>query len=214
MSSFLGSSLTKKLVMALAGIFLILFLIVHLSINFLLLSDDPVKFNKVAHFMASNKIIKIFEVVLFLAFVIHIIWGLILQIQNWLARPKRYIRYYSSQTSFFSKYMIYLGGIILIFLIIHFINFYFVKLGWVEGDAENFYGMAYELFKIPVYTIIYVLCFIFLAFHLHHAFQSAFQTVGWNHPKYTPTIKFIGTIYSIIVPLGFAIIPVIIYFFK
>ena len=214
MSSFLGSSLTKKLVMALVGLFLILFLIVHLSINLLLLSDDPVKFNKAAHFMASNKIIKIFEVVLFLAFVIHIIWGIILQIQNWLARPKRYLRYHSSQTSFFSKYMIYLGGIILIFLIIHFINFYFVKLGWVEGDAENFYGMAYALFSIPVYTIIYVLCFIFLAFHLHHAFQSAFQTIGWNHPKYTPAIKFIGTIYSIIVPLGFAIIPVIIYFFK
>jgi len=214
MSSFFGSSLTKKLVMALAGLFLILFLIVHLSINLLLLSDDPVKFNKAAHFMASNKIIKVFEVILFLVFVIHIIWGIILQIQNWLARPKHYIRHYSSQTSFFSKYMIYLGGIVLIFLIIHFLNFYFVKLGWVEGDSENFYGMAYELFKIPVYTIIYLLCFLFLAFHLNHAFQSAFQTIGWNHPKYTPAIKFIGTIYSIIVPLGFAIIPVIIYFFK
>ena len=214
MSSYLGSSLTKKLVMALAGLFLILFLIVHLSINLFLLSEDPDKFNKAAHFMASNKIIKVFEIILFLAFIIHIIWGVILQIQNWLARPKRYLRYHSSQTSFFSKYMIYLGGIILIFLIIHFINFYFVKLGWVEGDAENFYGMAYALFSIPVYTIIYVLCFIFLAFHLHHAFQSAFQTIGWNHPKYTPAIKFIGTIYSIIVPLGFAIIPVIIYFFK
>lgn len=214
MSSLFGSSLTKKLVMALAGIFLILFLIVHLSINLLLLSDDPVPFNKAAHFMASNTIIKLFEVILFLAFIIHIIWGLILQIQNWLARPRRYIRHHSSQTSFFSKYMIYLGGIVLIFLIIHLINFYFVKLGLVEGDAENFYGMAYELFKIPVYTIIYVLCFLFLAFHLHHAFQSAFQTIGWNHPKYTPVIKLIGTLYSIIVPLGFAIIPVVIYYFK
>ena len=214
MISVFGSSLTKKLVMALAGLFLILFLIVHLSINLLLLSDNPVKFNNAAHFMASNKIIKIFEVFLFLVFIIHIIWGLILQIQNWCARPKRYIRHHSSQISFFSKYMIYLGGIILILLIIHFLNFYFVKLGWVQGDPENFYGMAYELFKIPVYSIIYVICFLFLAFHLHHAFQSAFQTIGLNHPKYTPAIKFIGVLYSIIIPLGFSIIPVIIYFFK
>lgn len=214
MSSFFGSSLTKKLVMAVAGLFLILFLIIHLSINLLLLLDDPVKFNNAANFMASNQIIKIFEVILFLTFIIHIIWGLILQIQNWFARPKRYIRHYSSQTSFFSKYMIYLGGIILIFLIIHFMNFYFVKLGWVQGDSENFYGMAYDLFKIPVYTIIYLICFLFLAFHLHHAFQSAFQTLGLNHSRYTPAIKLIGLIYSIIVPLGFSIIPVIIFFFK
>ena len=131
-----------------------------ISINLFLLSDDPEKFNKAAHFMASNPIIKIFEVILFLAFIIHIIWGFILQIKNWLARPKRYTRYYSSQTSFFSKYMIYLGGIILIFLIIHFMNFYFVKLGWVQGDSENFYGMAHDLFKIPVYTIIYIICFL------------------------------------------------------
>ena len=205
MSSFFGSSLTKKLVMAVAGLFLILFLIIHLSINLLLLLDDPVKFNNAANFMASNQIIKIFEVILFLTFIIHIIWGLILQIQNWFARPKRYIRHYSSQTSFFSKYMIYLGGIILIFLIIHFMNFYFVKLGWVQGDSENFYGMAYDLFKIPVYTIIYLICFLFLAFHLHHAFQSAFQTLGLNHSRYTPAIKLIGLIYSIIVPLGFSI---------
>lgn len=214
MSSVFGSSLAKKLVMALAGLFLIIFLIVHLSINLFLLSNDPEPFNKAAHFMATNKIIKVFEIVLMAGFVIHIVWGLVLQIQNWLARPFRYRVTHSSQTSFFSKYMIYLGGIILIFLILHFINFYFVKLGFVEGDPENFYGMAQELFKIPVYTIIYLICFLILAFHLHHAFQSAFQTLGLNHPKYTPVIKGIGLLYSIVVPVGFGIIPIVIYFFK
>jgi succinate dehydrogenase / fumarate reductase cytochrome b subunit len=214
MRRFLGSSVTKKLVMALAGLFLITFLIIHLSINLFLLSDNPDPFNKAAHFMATNPIIKVFEVILLAGFLIHIVLGILLQIQNWIARPRRYKVTYTSQTSFFSKYMIYLGIIILIFLILHFFNFYFVKLGLVKGDPENFYGMVHELFRIPSYTVIYIFCFVILSFHLHHAFQSAFQTLGLNHKKYTPVIKGIGLIYSIVVPLGFAIIPLIIFFFK
>ena len=214
MNKFLGSSVTKKFVMAIAGLFIILFLLVHLGINFLLLIDDPVPFNSAAHFMASNILIKVFEIFLLAGFLIHILWGIILQIQNWLARPSRYKKTAFSQTSFFSKYMIYLGIIIGIFLFIHFMNFYFVKLGWVEGDHENFYGMANNLFQLPLYIVIYLVSFLFLAFHLHHAFQSAFQTLGLNHNKYTPVIKGIGLIYSIVVPLGFSIIPIVIYFFK
>ena len=214
MSSFLGRSLTKKIVMALAGLFLITFLLVHLGINLFLLSEDPTPFNKAAHFMGSNLIIKIFELVLMGGFLIHILWGIILQIQNWLARPIRYKKTAETQTSFFSKYMIYLGGIIFIFLIIHFVNFYFVKLGLIEGDHENFYGMAHELFQVPGYIIFYLFSFLILAFHLHHGFQSAFQTFGLNHDTYTPIIKGIGLIYSIVVPLGFSIIPIVIYFLK
>lgn len=214
MSNFLGSSVSKKFIMAIAGLFLILFLLVHLGINLFLLSDDPAPFNKAAHFMAVNPIVKIFEIVLMGGFLIHILWGLVLQIQNWLARPIRYKKTAETQTSFFSKYMIYLGGIIFVFLIIHFVNFYFIKLGLIEGDHENFYGMAHELFQIPGYIIFYLFSFLILAFHLNHAFQSAFQTLGLNHDKYTPVIKGIGLIYSIIVPLGFGIIPIVIYFLK
>ena len=214
MSSFFGTSVTKKIVMALAGLFLIVFLMVHLGINFFLLSDDPTTFNGAAHFMASNPVIKVFELVLMGGILIHIIWGVILQIQNWMARPNRYQVTASTQTSFFSKYMIYTGLIILIFLIIHFVNFYFVKLGLIEGDHENFYGMAKELFKLPGYIIFYVVSFIILAFHLNHAFQSAFQTLGLNHAKYTHCIKTVGLVYSIVIPLGFVVIPVIIYFSK
>ena len=214
MSSFFGTSVTKKIVMALAGLFLIVFLMVHLGINLFLLSDDPTTFNNAAHFMASNPIIKVFELVLMGGILIHIIWGVILQIQNWFARPDRYKVTASTQTSFFSKYMIYTGLIILIFLIIHFVNFYFVKLGLVEGDHENFYGMAHELFKMSGYIIFYLISFLILGFHLNHAFQSAFQTLGLNHKKYTPCIKTVGLIYSIVVPLGYIIIPVIIFFSK
>lgn len=214
MSKYLGSSITKKLVMALAGLFLIIFLLVHLGINLFLLSDDPSSFNKAAHFMAVNPIVKIFEIVLMGGFLIHILWGVILQIQNWLARPIRYKKTAETQTSFFSKYMIYLGVIIFIFLVIHFVNFYFVKLGLVEGDHENFYGMSHNLFQLPGYIVFYLFSFLILAFHLNHGFQSAFQTLGLNHKTYTPVIKGIGLIYSIIVPLGFCIIPIVIYFFK
>ncbi len=211
MSKFMGSSITKKLVMALAGIFLLLFLPVHLGINFLLLNEDPVPFNEAAHFMATFPPIKIFEVVLLLTFLIHIVWGIILQIQNWMARPVGYKITNYSQTSFFSKFMIYTGGIVLIFLVIHFINFYLMKLGMVEGDPENFYKEAHDLFQLPGYLAFYLFSFVILGFHLHHAFQSAFQTLGWNHHKYTPAIKAIGLIYSIIIPLGFFIIPILIY---
>lgn len=214
MGKFLGPSVGKKLVMALVGLFLILFLLVHLSINLLLLKNDPVPFTRAAHFMATFPLVKIFEVILIGGFMIHITWGIVLQIQNWFARPLRYKVVHYSQTSFFSKFMIWTGGIVLVFLFIHFINFWFIRLGLVEGDYENFYGLAYQLFKIPVYLVIYLVAFLILGFHLNHAFQSAFQTLGLNHPTYSPVIKGLGLIYSIVVPLGFAIIPLVIYFFK
>lgn len=214
MSRILGSSITKKLVMALVGLFLILFLPVHLGINLMLLKSDPEPFNKAAHFMATFPAIKVFEVVLLGSFLIHIIWGVVLQIQNWIARPTGYRITNYSQTSFFSKFMIWTGLIIFIFLFIHFMNFYFIKLGLVQGDPENFYGVAYELFKLPVYLIVYLVSFLILGFHLAHAFQSAFQTLGWSTHGLAPVFKVLGIIYAVFIPLGFTIIPIIIYFFK
>ncbi|HUU04094.1 MAG TPA: succinate dehydrogenase cytochrome b subunit [Myxococcota bacterium] len=214
MRRYLGSSLTKKLVVSLAGLFLILFLLVHLAINLFLLKSDPSSFNNAAHFMASNIVIKIFEVILLLLFAVHIVGGIVLQIQNWMARPTRYNISNHSQTSYFSKYMIYLGTIIFIFLFIHFLNFYFVKIGLIKGNADNFYAMAHDLFKSPLYLIIYIVSFLILSFHLNHAFQSAFQTLGLNHRKYTPGVKAFGLFYSVMVPAGFTAIPVIIFFFK
>jgi len=204
--------------MSLAGLFLCTFLLVHLGINLLLFrSDGGEAFKAAVEFMGSP-IIKVMEVILMAGFAIHMVWGAILQIQNWLARPGRYAVTNNSQTSFFSKYMIHTGAIIFAFLMLHFMNFYFVKLGIVsipEGaeGKEDFYFMIIKLFKQPVYSVIYIGFMIFLSFHLMHAFQSAFQTLGLNHSKYTPAIKFIGTAYAILVPLGFAIIPIYVLFF-
>ena len=212
MSRFLGSSITKKITMALLGLFLILFLPVHLGINLLLLKDNPDPFNNAAHFMATFWLVKGFEVLLLGSFLLHIIWGIILQIQNWLARPQQYKITNYSQTSFFSKFMIWTGLIIFIFLIIHFMNFYFIKIGLVAGNPEDFYGVAHQLFKIPAYIIIYVFTFLILGFHLAHAFWSAFQTLGWNTAGLSPVFKVLGILYAIFIPLGFTIIPLIIYF--
>jgi len=214
MIKILFSSISKKFVMALAGLFILLFLPVHLIINFMLLKSDPEPFNKAAHFMATFPLVKIIEVILIGAILIHISWGIFLQIQNWLARPVRYISGNKSKTSFFSKFMIWTGASILTFLVLHFFNFYFIKLGLVEGDTEDFYTLAHNLFKIPAYNYIYLTCFLLLGLHLFHAFYSAFQTLGLNHRLWSPVIKLVALVYAITLPAGFAFISVSLWLFR
>ena len=214
MNKVIYSSISKKFVMALAGMFLLTFLPVHLIINLMLLNDNPEPFNAAAHFMASFPLIKAVEILLLGAIMVHVIWGILLQLQNWMARPVGYKTINKSDTSPFSRFMIYTGGTIFIFLILHFFNFYFIKLGLVAGDPEDFYTVAHELFKIPAYNIIYWVCFVLLGFHLHHAFYSAFQTLGLNHRLWTPVVKVVAAIYAIAIPVGFAYIPFVIWLIK
>jgi succinate dehydrogenase / fumarate reductase, cytochrome b subunit len=214
MSKILFSSISKKFVMALAGLFLITFLPVHLGINLLLLKSDPKPFNTAAHFMATFPVVRIIEIVLIASILIHVAWGIFLQIQNWIARPVGYVSGSKSETSFFSRFMIWTGATVFIFLILHFFNFYFVKLGLVKGNPEDFYSMAHSLFSLPQYDFIYLTCFAVLGFHLYHAFSSAFQTLGLNHRIWTPVIKVIALIYSIVIPLSFASIPITLWLFR
>ncbi|MCB0799576.1 MAG: succinate dehydrogenase cytochrome b subunit [Bacteroidales bacterium] len=214
MNKILFSAVSKKFVMALAGLFLLLFLPVHLGINLMLLRSDPEPFNNAAHFMATFPLVKVVEILLLLVIVIHIAYGIFLQIQNWLSRPVSYAVRNKSETSAFSKFMIWTGGSVLIFLVIHFFNFYFIKLGLVEGDPENFYAVAYSLFAVPGYVILYWVCFLLLGLHLYHALQSAFQTLGWSNEFWKPVIRVISLIYAIAVPAGFTIIPLAIWLFK
>ena len=221
MSNIFASSIGKKFMVALAGLFLILFLLVHLGINLtLILTESSRPFNVAAHFMSTNIIIKVFEIFLFAAFLLHIIYALIVQIQNWIARPKRYKIPNYSQISFFSKFMIWLGGITLIFLIVHLGNFYFKsKFGHLEEityDNLRYYAdlssLVIQKFQFPGFVIFYIACFLILGFHLWHGFQSAFQTLGLNHKYYTPIIEKLGMLYTILVVSGFTVIPLVIYF--
>ena len=220
MSGIFTSSIGKKLLMSLAGIFLIVFLLVHMGINLLvIIVEDPMVYNKAAHFMSSNILIKIFEIVLFGGFLLHIIYALILQIQNWIARPSRYNKANYSNTSFFSKFMIHTAAITLIFLVIHMMDFY-IKAKFGHGaeiivDGVVFHDFASEIvdkFKMLPFVIFYIAAFVFLGFHLVHGFQSAFKTLGLDNKKYNPIIQVLAILYCIIIVAGYSIIPVIIYF--
>jgi len=220
MSSIFTSSIGKKLLMSLAGIFLVTFLLVHMGINLLvIIFDDPMVYNKAAHFMSTNVLIKIFEIVLFGGLLLHIIYALILQIQNWIARPRRYSKANYSNTSFFSKFMIHTAIIILVFLSIHFVDFYFkAKFGHGETilvDGVNYHDFATEIvdkFKMLPFVVFYIAAFIFLGFHLVHGFQSAFKTLGLEHKRYTPVIQVLALIYTVVVVGGYSFIPLMIYF--
>lgn len=206
--------------MSLAGLFLVVFLLVHLGINLLLIIyDDPMVYNKAAHFMSTNILIKIFEIVLMGGILLHVIYALILQIQNWIARPKRYNKTNYSNTSFFSKFMIHTAIITLVFLAIHFVDFYFkAKFGHAETllvDGVIYHDFATEIvdkFKMLPFVVFYIAAFIFLGFHLVHGFQSAFKTYGLDNRRFTPVIQALAIVYSVIVVGGYTMIPLMIYF--
>lgn len=205
--------------MALAGLFLVTFLCVHLGINLMLLKDDGGRtFTEAAAFMGTNPLIKVFEIVLFAGFLLHILFGLIVSGQNRAARPVPYMCSNSSETSFFSKYMFHTGIIVFIFLLLHFFDFYFIKIGLVAPppgiESHDFYHRTLLLFSSPWYSLLYIVCFVFLGIHLNHAIQSAFQTLGWNHSKYMDTVKIIGSAYSVLIAAGFSLVPIYLFFLK
>ncbi len=219
------ASITKKTIMAVAGLFLIMFLAVHMGINLFLLpiaENNKEIFEEAAHFMGTNPLVKVMEVFLMAAFVIHIIYGIVIQVQNWQARKIGYKVAQKTATSFGSRFMIWTGVVVLLFLFIHFYQFYFIKLGFVSApealnlphpQEEYFYDIAVYLFSNDLFfSILYIVSFVALAIHLNHAMQSAFQTLGLNHPKYMPWIKGISSVYAIIIGIGFSIIPLYLYF--
>lgn len=219
-----SSSIGKKLVMGITGLFLISFLLVHCFLNsFIFINDNGLLFNEGAHFMATNWIIRAMEVVLMAGLLLHIVQGARLTFQNQAARPEKYAYTNGNANSkWYSRSMGLLGTLLLIFLIVHFANFWVVSRftgienfkGIAPKDAnghENLYAVMQETFKNLGLVILYVLSMISLAYHLLHGFASAFQTLGWNHRKYTPVIKAIGVWFSILIPLIFAAMPVWIY---
>ncbi|MBN2681587.1 MAG: succinate dehydrogenase cytochrome b subunit [Bacteroidales bacterium] len=207
MSNFLNSSIGKKLIMSISGLFLIAFLLVHLTINLLTLAG-PETFNAAAHFMGTNIVMKIMEPMLALGFLVHIVYSLILYAQNLAARPVRYKVINQAETSSWaSRNMVFLGIVILAFLGIHLVN-YFYKIKFTN-DVTSEYHLVVGLFTTEYwyYIAIYVIGAIFLGLHLYHAFQSAFQTLGLNNSKWRARWNAIGLIYSLVIALGFSFIP-------
>ena len=213
-----SSSIGKKLIMGLTGLFLISFLVVHCFLNcFVFIPDGGLMFNTGAHFMATNWLIRAMEVVLMAGLLLHIVQGARLTFENQAARPVKYA-YHDGQSNskWYSRSMGLLGTLLLIFLIVHLAQFWTVSrfTGIPSEDAnghEDLYAVMKETFSNIGWVILYVLSMISLAYHLLHGFASTFQTMGWNHKKYTPIIKAIGVGFSIIIPLLFAAMPVWIY---
>ena len=292
------ASITKKITIAAVGAFLLVFLPMHMGLNLCILREDGGEwYRNVCHFMGTNWIVKIMEIVLMLCVLVHVVVAILLTIENKKARPVGYAVASKSKTHAGSKWMIYTGGIVFAFLIIHFINFYFVKFGIVVEDKSDtytvemkdlerhymdrlneqvksgkineveaqmllqadysqlmqivsanptekiskdqeelinlskeeviaiagedfkeyepdFYTMCNKLFANKTYSIIYLLALVILGIHLFHAINSIFQTFGLNHRKYNKAIEYFAGAYALIIPLGFAIVPLFVMFCK
>jgi succinate dehydrogenase / fumarate reductase cytochrome b subunit len=213
------SSLGRKYLMALSGLFLCTFLIVHCIGNMQLFKDDGGQsFNEYTYFMTHNPLIKIVAYVNYALILLHIINGFILLSANKKARPQAYANVDQSKSSTWSsRNMGILGTLILVFLVVHMRSFWFeMKFGSIplinyDGSDiayKDMYKIVVEAFTQAWYVALYVICMIALAFHLFHGFQSAFQTFGINHHRYTPVIKVIGVgVFAIIIPALFAAMP-------
>lgn len=217
-----GSSLVKKYWMALTGLFLITFLVVHATVNAMIFwNDGGVTFNMVAHFFGSNILIRTMEIVLFLGLIAHIVDGLMLWSENRAARPVKYaMEKGSANRSWYSASMGILGTLILLFLILHLWHFWVKSRGIVGSldeltpDAkgqENLFLLMAETFRNPIVVVIYVLGCFSLFWHLLHGFKSAFQSLGLNHKRYNGFIALCGTAFSIIIPTLFALMPISMY---
>jgi len=211
----LNSSIGKKIIMAVTGVCLVLFLIIHLIGNLTLYGGFNAFNGYVRTLELVKPVIRVVEVVLGLIFIFHIFNGVRLWIENKNARPEDYtVKGIRKNTTLFSRTMIQTGSIVFIFLVLHLSTFWvaFNFSGEPEHKPYQYYSIIMDWFKNPFYAGFYVIAVILLGFHLNHGFQSAFQTFGWNHKKYFPFIQKLGTVYALIMAIGFASIPIYFYF--
>lgn len=206
------SSIARKFAMALSALFLLFFLLQHLVINFTsVLSEDV--FNSWSHFMGTNPIVQVaLQPVLMFGILFHFIMGFILEYQNNRARSVKYaINKGGENSSWVSRNMLWSGLFILAFMGVHFADFWIPELVYKyvdvnPEDPNRYYHELHEFFQNPVKVALYCISFVFLALHLRHGFQSSLQSIGARSPKFTPIIKKLGLVYSIMVPVGFIFI--------
>ena len=201
--------------MGITGIFLISFLVVHVSLNSaIFFNDGGETFNMGADFMAHNPVIRVMEIGLFAGLLLHIFQALVLTLENRKARPVPYeVMNGNANSKWYSRSMGILGSLLLLFLVVHLSNFWVPTKVAVFSHTEHntFEGMK-AVFSLWYFVVIYLVGVISLLYHLLHGFQSAFQSLGMNHKKYTPLIKSFGCWFSIIISLVFAAMPIAIYF--
>lgn len=204
----LTSSVGKKLLMALTGFCFCAFLTVHLVGNLTLYAGGEV-FNAYAgHLHSLGPLVTVFELGLLALALVHVLTGLTLFYQNWRARPVRYsVNRNAGGRTIGSGTMPYTGILLLAFVVVHLINFHFV-----DKVHRTIYQIVFHAFSNPAYVVLYVAAMIVLAVHVSHGFWSAFQTLGADHPKYTPLIRGAGVLFSLMVGIGFGLIPLYLLF--
>lgn len=204
---FLTSSVGRKLIMALSGVFLCSFLLVHLTINlFLFKQDSGLEFDRYSHFMATYPLVRPIEIVLFLGFLLHAAVGLWLWFMNRRARPVKYEVLKASESSALSSRIMWITGIVVaVFLGFH-INTFFIQSRFINPD-RSMYGIVREAFLNPWTDILYIIAFGFLGYHLLHGFQSAFQTFGLRNSRYKWLIDLVALVFWLLIPIGFAAMP-------
>ncbi|MDC0571643.1 succinate dehydrogenase cytochrome b subunit [Flavobacteriaceae bacterium] len=223
MSGFLKSSIGRKIAMALSAFFLMFFILQHFAINVLSVFN-PDAFNEVSHFMGTNPLVQfVLQPILIFGVVFHFVMGFVLEFKNRASRSVSYaVNNGNANSTWMSRNMIYSGGFILVFLVIHFIDFWIPELNvkYLVGDTSGLLadGSDYRYFEelqhkfVPLWRVIlYCIGFIFLALHLLHGFNSAFQSVGGNN-KYTNSLKNVGKAYAVLIPLGFIVIALFHFF--
>ena len=223
MSQFLKSSIGRKIAMALSAFFLMIFILQHFSINILSVFN-PELFNEISHFMGTNTLVQfVLQPILIFGVVFHFVMGFILEYKNRASRSVAYaVNKGNANSSWMSRNMIYSGSFILVFLVIHFIDFWIPEINTkyfvgdisgltTDGSRYRYFGELQEKF-IPLWRVaLYCIGFVFLSLHLLHGFNSAFQSVGANN-KYTKSLIKFGKAYATLVPLGFIFIALFHYF--
>jgi succinate dehydrogenase / fumarate reductase cytochrome b subunit len=213
----------RKATIALTGLFLCIFLIVHLSANCILLLPEAVAreaYNSYSTTLRENPLIKIVAYVLYASIILHALYALLVTLKNRKAKPQKYIsNHFSENSSWTSQNMGLIGTIILLFILVHLANFWArIKLGMGEEvllDAmgnKDVYEVTYTLFQNIYFVLFYTLISIPLGLHLHHGLKSAFKTLGFYHKKGLEILAKISLTYAIIMGVGFGIIPLIVYF--
>ncbi len=216
MSNIFSSSIGKKIVMSLSGLFLIVFLLIHLVANlFILVGPDA--YNEVCHFMDTNPLIRIMVPILAFGFAIHIIYAFILTLHNRKARPVRYaVSNTKGSSPWASRNMLVLGVIVLGVLAIHLNDFWAnMQLQTLMGVHEGLtppYDLITIKFTNPLFVALYIVWIIALWFHLSHGFWSAFQSIGMSNQKWLNRWKCLAKLYAVVVCGGFIIIPLYVYF--
>lgn len=215
------SSIGKKVLMALTGFFLMVFLLQHLSINMLSVLNADL-FNTVSHFMGTNPLVQyVLQPILIFSVVFHFAWGIYLDYQNNQARSTKYAKYAGHENAtWMSRNMIISGLAVLAFLAIHFYDFWLPEINtkYIQGDMTGLVAgteayryheeLVSKFANQPIRVVLYIIAFAMLSLHLLHGFQSAFQSVGFNSTKYTPVIKKLGNLFALAVPLGFVVVAV------